>query len=39
VQSFDIHDFDSVDNIIKEKIFPLIEKNDFDLLVGNKNSY
>jgi len=32
--SFETKDFDSVDNGVKRHLFPLISKNDFDLIIG-----
>ena len=34
VQSFDIHDFDSVDKEVKKRVFSMIKKNDSDFLIG-----
>lgn len=33
-ESFDIHDFDSVDDVVEKHIFPSIKENNFDLLIG-----
>jgi len=35
VQSFDIHDFDSVDNEVKKRVFSMIKKNDSDFLIAH----